>query len=172
MEQSQRSSGKATRVQLEDGTEVILNSASKLRFPFRFGNGPREVYLEGEGYFRIAPKGNSVFSIHAGQADIHARNGVCNINAYTPTSVTAQAVSGSMEMEAAGTSIPLGPGEAATAATGRQLTAARMQDQYSITWINGEHFFRDLPAMELKDLIARWFNTTLYIDSGDAEKNY
>lgn len=163
--------GQETRLQLEDGTEVVLNSASKLQFPFRFGHGPREVYLEGEGFFRIAPtRGNPPFVIHAGQADIRSAEGACNVNAYTPTCVSAQLISGSATVEAGGARIRLAPGEEATAATGRQLAPARMQDQYSLSWLSGQQRFRDMPATELRAVIARWFNTTLYIDTREAEK--
>ncbi|WP_423737368.1 FecR family protein [Chitinophaga caseinilytica] len=162
--------GQETRLQLEDGTAIVLNSASKIQFPFHFGSGIREVYLEGEGYFRIAPAGNRPFVVHAGQADIRTKAGICNINAYTPTNVSAQIVNGMMEMEAGGVKVPVSAGEEATAATGKTLTAARMQDQYSLSWLKGEQFFRDLPAADVRDVIARWFNTTLYIDSREAEK--
>ncbi|WP_298712780.1 FecR family protein [Chitinophaga sp.] len=163
--------GKESRVQLPDGTEVHLNSASKIIFPFRFGPGPREVYLEGEAYFRIRNGHGEAFIIHAGQADLTSRGaGICNVNAYTPTSVAAHIVNGPMEMSAFGSAIPLQGGQEATAATGRPLYPARMQSQHSLSWTTGEQLFRDLPAMELRNIIARWFNTTLYIDTEEAEK--
>ncbi|WP_341834621.1 FecR family protein [Chitinophaga pollutisoli] len=165
--------GKESRLQLPDGTEVHLNSASKIQFPFRFGSGPREVYLEGEAYFRIMKGNGKAFVIHAGQADITSESeGICNVNAYTPTSVSAHVVNGWMEMAAYGSVIPLHGGQEATAATDRPLSPARMQSGYSVSWTTGQQLFRDLPARELREIIARWFNTTLYIDTEEAEKNY
>lgn len=163
--------GKESRMQLPDGTEVHLNSVSKILFPFRFGPGPRVVYLEGEAYFRIRKGHGEAFLIHAGQADIKSAGpGICNVNAYTPTRVAAHVVNGSMEMTAFGSTVPLLGGQEATAATGRPLYPARTQSQYSLSWTMGEQLFRDLPATELRDIIARWFNTTLYIDTEEAEK--
>ncbi len=161
--------GKESTILLADGTEVILNSSSKLQFPFRFGTGPREVYLKGEGYFRIRSTNGPPFIIHAGQADIHITDAVCNINAYTSTKVIASLVSGEMEVRASGGLVTLQPGEEVTAATDSPLRLSHMQEQYTVTWINGEQYFNNLPATELRDMIARWFNTTLYIDTPEAE---
>ncbi|WP_109700328.1 FecR family protein [Chitinophaga deserti] len=162
--------GKESTILLSDGTEVILNSSSRLQFPFRFVPGQREVYLSGEGYFRIRSKEGSPFIIHAGQADIHAVDAICNINAYTSTKVIASLVSGDMEVRASGGPVSLQPGEEVTVATDTPLRLSRMQEQYTVSWIKGEQYFNNLPATELRDMIARWFNTTLYIDTPEAEK--
>lgn len=46
-------SGTKGRVILPDGTEVILNSQSKLSYPSRFSMDSREVKLDGEAYFDV-----------------------------------------------------------------------------------------------------------------------
>ena len=39
---------------LADGTRVMLNAETRLRFPEAFGDGERRVFLEGEAYFEVA----------------------------------------------------------------------------------------------------------------------
>lgn len=46
--------GKTLRVVLPDGSEVVINSGSKLIYPDRFGPDRRQVFLAGEGYATIA----------------------------------------------------------------------------------------------------------------------
>ena len=46
--------GKAYKLILSDGTEVILNAESKLEFPVRFTGNNRKVYLTGEAYFKVS----------------------------------------------------------------------------------------------------------------------
>src|SRR5690606_21483982 len=54
-------------VQLSDGTQVWLNSESKLKYPVKFQNGKtREVELVyGEAYFKVSPStGHNGSSFH------------------------------------------------------------------------------------------------------------
>jgi transmembrane sensor len=52
--------GQTSVHQLADGTEVTLNANSSLRVPrFGFGSDTREVYLEGEGEFKVTHKPNN-----------------------------------------------------------------------------------------------------------------
>ena len=46
--------GMTTSVELPDGTEVVLNSSSSLRYPSRFADDKREVKLVGEAFFSVA----------------------------------------------------------------------------------------------------------------------
>src|SRR5688572_3387647 len=45
--------GESYKILLSDGTEVWLNAATRLRFPSRFYGRQREVYVEGEAYFKV-----------------------------------------------------------------------------------------------------------------------
>ena len=49
--------GEKRQVTLPDGTLLVLNSCSQVRYPDRFVGDLREVELEGEGYFRVARNG-------------------------------------------------------------------------------------------------------------------
>jgi len=62
-------SGKIRAVRLPDSSEVWLNAASTIRYSPDLGKGhnaPREVYLEGEGYFDVAEDREHSFIVHAG----------------------------------------------------------------------------------------------------------
>src|SRR5690625_7710349 len=45
--------GEKVRVSFSDGTNVMVNSATTIRFPKRFQTDGREIYLDGEAYFEI-----------------------------------------------------------------------------------------------------------------------
>jgi transmembrane sensor len=53
-----------TRVTLGDGTRVVLNAGSRLRYD-DFGRGAREVELDGEGYFDVVHDEMRPFRVHA-----------------------------------------------------------------------------------------------------------
>lgn len=49
---------------LGDGTKVMLNAGSTVKFPDRFEEDIREVFLEGEAYFDVASNPDRPFLIH------------------------------------------------------------------------------------------------------------
>jgi len=62
-------SGRIQAIRLPDSSEVWLNAASTIRYSPDLGKGhdaPREVYLEGEGYFDVAEDPAHSFVVHAG----------------------------------------------------------------------------------------------------------
>lgn len=52
--------------QLEDGSEVMLSPQSQLRYPRQFRTDKREVYLTGEGFFKVAKNPRQPFYVFAG----------------------------------------------------------------------------------------------------------
>src|SRR5690606_3336068 len=57
--------GKKFEVALSDGTHVHLNAGSSLRYPVRFlSQEPRDVFLDGEAYFTVAPDAVRPFTVH------------------------------------------------------------------------------------------------------------
>jgi transmembrane sensor len=54
-----------TSVTLRDGTRIVLNAGSRLRYPDGFGVEARDVELEGEGYFEVAHDPSRPFRVHA-----------------------------------------------------------------------------------------------------------
>jgi ferric-dicitrate binding protein FerR (iron transport regulator) len=51
-------------VQLEDGSTVTIYPGSKLAFPKHFAPGKREVYLEGEAFFKVSKNPNRPFFVY------------------------------------------------------------------------------------------------------------
>jgi transmembrane sensor len=49
---------------LLDGTRITLNADSKLKYPARFGEESREVYLNGEAYFEVVHDAHKPFIVH------------------------------------------------------------------------------------------------------------
>lgn len=74
--------GKRSKVKLEDGTEVWLNSGSTLRFPARFTGSKREITLDGEMYVKVASDSTRPFVVHTGQFDVCVSGTEFNISAY------------------------------------------------------------------------------------------
>lgn len=54
------------QIVLDDGSMVVLNSGSELKYPKLFKGNTREVYLFGEAYFDIQHETSRPFLIHSG----------------------------------------------------------------------------------------------------------
>ncbi len=52
--------------QLSDGSEVMLSPQSQIRYPRQFDAHKREVYLTGEGFFKVARNPKQPFYVFAG----------------------------------------------------------------------------------------------------------
>lgn len=75
--------GKISKVTLTDGTVVWLNSGSVLKYGADFGKTTRTVYLEGEGFFDVAPgKKHIPFLVHTKNYIIRDIGTRFNLKAY------------------------------------------------------------------------------------------
>ena len=70
------------RIELEDGTKVWINSASRLRYPVVFSGNIREVYLEGEAYFEVQREGDRPFIVHSGEQKVTVLGTSFGISCY------------------------------------------------------------------------------------------
>jgi len=67
---------------LEDGTRVMLNRDSKIRYNKKFGTEAREISLRGEAWFDVARDTARPFLIDAGSAMVEVLGTSFNVNAY------------------------------------------------------------------------------------------
>ncbi len=74
--------GSKSRVQLPDGTVVLLNAGSKLTYNKDFGKELREVTLTGEGFFEVQKNKDKPFIIHTSSINIKVLGTVFNVKAY------------------------------------------------------------------------------------------
>jgi transmembrane sensor len=74
--------GSRTNLLLPDGTQVWLNSGSKLSYDKTYGNGIREVALSGEAYFDVVRNPAHPFVIHTSSIDIRVLGTAFNVKSF------------------------------------------------------------------------------------------
>lgn len=74
--------GRRSKVQLEDGTVVQLNAGSRLVYPSSFDKNKREVFLEGEAFFEVAPNAGAPFFVYTSNMETEVLGTSFNISAY------------------------------------------------------------------------------------------
>lgn len=75
--------GEKSQLILSDGTKVWVNAGSKLKFPDRFEDNAREVWLEGEAFFDVARDKNRPFFVRTSEINIKVHGTKFNVKAYS-----------------------------------------------------------------------------------------
>lgn len=79
--------GATSKFVLPDGTEVMLNSGSTLKYPLSFnGKANRKVNLNGEGFFKVRKDAEKPFLVSMSGMDIKVTGTVFNARAYNDES--------------------------------------------------------------------------------------
>lgn len=161
--------GRTQKVLLEDGTQVVLNSGSSLRFPVAFSpDKPREVSLEGEGFFKVSHDEARPFTVQAGQLDISVLGTSFNVTAYDgEDQKQVVLVEGSVMLKTEGSSesqqaVILKPGElgAYTPIT-NELQTRWVQTEVYTSWLGGELVFREVPFSVILHRLERFYDVTI-----------
>ena len=79
--------GSKSEIKLPDGSTVSLNAGSTLRYRANYGKYRRDVYLEGEGYFKVAQQTKKPFTVHTALAKIKDLGTEFNVRAYPDENV-------------------------------------------------------------------------------------
>lgn len=146
-------------VMLADGSRVVLNAGSTLRYPAHFTGATREVYLEGEGYFEVAKDPSKPFIVHAGQLKTKVLGTSFNINAYAGQSkMEVSVVTGKVQVEEtkSGRAVDLLPNEKVRyTVKDDQFAKIETADIKSdLVWNAGRLAFEDAP---LTDIVQQYY---------------
>jgi len=91
--------GSKSKIQLPDGSQVWLNSDSRLIYSETFSGDAREVQLCGEAYFDVAKDPLHPFVIHTNTIDVRVLGTTLNVRSYSNEKNTeAVLIHGSVEV--------------------------------------------------------------------------
>lgn len=150
--------GGTYKITLPDGTLVILNAESTLRFPSAFSGKHRAVELAGEGYFEVAKDSDHPFIVQTNGQHAQVLGTHFNINAYPDNqSVKTTLVEGSLKIVGRSSEIVLRPGEQSTLTAGR-IHVGKADVQDAVSWKEGYFSFNDEKIVDVMQKISRWYN--------------
>lgn len=152
------------KVTLEDGTEVWLNAASRLRYPETFGGKERRVELEGEAYFKVAKDQARPFYVVSGGQEVRVYGTEFNIHAYSDEpKVYTTLISGSIALRPAsstqGSELVLTPGHQAVFDKSTASASVHREDlDMVLGWRNGVFVFENQDMRQIMRTLSRWYN--------------
>ena len=157
---------------LPDGTKIYLNAGTTLRYPERFREGSREVYLIGEAYFEVARDSHRPFYVNIGNARVQVLGTAFNVSAYRDERTTEVALlNGKVRFDATDGKHVLSPGEIAALDKAQGITEVREGDVASIiAWKEGRFYFEDMRMEDLALKLSRWYGVDFAFDSEAARE--
>lgn len=164
--------GEKARVTFSDGTKVILNAAGSLRFPKEFHGAKREVYLDGEAYFKVAHDPEHLFIVHAQDAKVKVLGTEFNIRGWNEDSSVDIAVqegrvsvnSSSSERVQAVPEVILTQGQFTRVERGKNPTPAKdINIENYLLWTRGGLHFDNVPFEQVLRYIERKFDVQISV---------
>ncbi|KIO44442.1 hypothetical protein IE90_07740 [Sanguibacteroides justesenii] len=153
---------------LADGTSVILNSETRLRFPSFFTGNERKIFLSGEAYFTVARDEDRPFYVEILGGKIRVLGTRFNVKARVGQNAYATLISGKVEILSGSDSVILSPGELCEIAADDQILTVREADIVSVlAWKNGEFVFKNASLEQVMNELARWYDVEIAYDSSE-----
>lgn len=154
--------GKTQKVELDDGTEVWLNSNSTLEYSSSLGSGVRNVRLEGEAYFKVAHDASRPFVIDAGAVRARVLGTELNVRSYSGAEPHVTLVNGSVEVADTGDGavVRIEPGEDAALSGGRLSVRDVNVDDFTC-WRDGIVYFDHEQLRNILTELGSWYNVNV-----------
>lgn len=153
---------------MSDGTEVWLNSETRLRYPAVLNpTGDRMVYLEsGEAYFKVTKNKHAPFMVNMKGMQVEVLGTSFNINTFNQK-ISTTLVEGSIKLNRIGkAALYQAPGEQSNFDPLTQNITKSEVDVYPYTsWKDGWLVFNDNSLEEVLEQVGRWYDYNISFES-------
>ena len=151
-------------ITLEDGTEVYFNSETRFRYPVKFGERERKVFLVGEAYFKVKREADRPFIVEMGENRIEVLGTEFNARYYPEENKQMTTlVSGKVKfISKDDKSLVLAPGEQAVLTDEGVLSCETVDVTLYTAWKDGNFVFRKQRLEEVLNTMARWYDVDVF----------
>jgi transmembrane sensor len=160
-------------IKLPDGSTVLLNAESSLRFPLTFTGKGREVYLTGEAYFEVAKLNDAQhkripFRVITEEQHVEVLGTHFNINAYkNEDAIKTTLVEGSVKVTQAQTAngVLLVPGQQSAFVLNKNrqaaISIAKADINEVLAWKSGWFMFSNRNLKSIMQQLERWYDISV-----------
>jgi ferric-dicitrate binding protein FerR (iron transport regulator) len=170
--------GTRSALKLSDGTSVWLNSGSSIKYPDRFIDNDRTVFLKGEAYFEVESDPKKPFIVETSSLSVKATGTKFNVSGYASADeAEVTLVSGKVEVRMTDdkniiSSYKLDMDQHFSFNKVNGTTSIINENTYKyISWKDGKLVFRNEPLSQVVKKISQVFNIDIEI-KGDEIQNY
>jgi ferric-dicitrate binding protein FerR (iron transport regulator) len=156
--------GDRQQIRLSDGSTIVLDAGSTLKYPGMFDNDKREVFLNGEGYFEVVSNPQKPFIVHAGDALVQVLGTKFNVRAWQKyNKVQVTVVGGKVSLNSANgankDAVILTSGLSSMVFENGLPTQPQMIDiEKHLGWMHNEVIFDNTPLHIILFQLERWYD--------------
>lgn len=153
---------------LSDGTRVMLNSASDLKYPVLFNKKERRVFLSGEAYFEVAKDSTRPFYVVTDDVQVRVYGTSFDVNTHREKVVQAILVEGKIGIKPihSGAEQILHPGELARFDRKSGILEICPVDTRQYTaWTKGIFTFEDETLEDIMSTLSLWYDVDVFFQS-------
>lgn len=155
-------------VKLSDGSVVYLNSESKIKYPVCFVGNTRDVYLEGEAFFRVSKNKHKPFIVSVGDMKVQVLGTTFNINSYKENrAIATTLVEGKVKVSHMNKSLILKPNHQAILKD-NNLTLKEVDASREVSWRRGRFNFRNKDLEYVMVQIERWYDVDIFFEDTES----
>lgn len=165
--------GKRSKIDLIDGSFIIVNAGTRVIYPDRFIGNKREIYVDGEIYARIAHNKEKPFVVRTNNLSLQVLGTTFDISAYeSETSKSIVLVEGSVKV------IPHQPNVSdAILKPNQQYYIDKAESKITtvnpdnhISWTEGIYRFKKEPLKNILSRIAKYYGVAILCDLSSRDK--
>ena len=152
--------GEYQAIILPDGSKVLVNSASSLRYPTAFPGNERKIELTGEAYFEVVKNPSKPFRVICNDQMVEVLGTHFNINSYDDEpAIKTTLLEGKVKVTATSDNAVkiLLPGQQAVL-NASSFTVNPVDTEEAIAWTNGKFMFNNDNIVYIMREISRWYN--------------
>lgn len=163
------SRGVVSYLHLPDGTQVWLNSGSRLTYSNTFNKESRNVTLEGEAYFEVTKNPKKPFIVQGKEVAVKVLGTKFDVKSYTEdAAVVVTLLEGSVHLSdvknLSSSPLLLKPDERATfMKENNKLIVSKVNAKNACEWIHGNLIFDDEELGQIVKCLEREYNITIKV---------
>ena len=168
--------GQVLTVTLPDSSVVYLNSGSTLTYPKKFATDKREVYLEGQGWFKVYASKAYPFYVNISEGmSLYVYGTEFDVAAYPQeNNIEIYLASGNLNMllPIKDVECSIKPNQKLTYDTlNESIDVANMADGMGYDWKEGNLCFRHSDMAEILTTLSRRFDVSIDMENASADTN-
>ena len=153
------------KVRLADGTLVYLNSATRMKYPVKFDEKERKVYLSGEAYFEVAKDPERPFFVEMEGVEVRVYGTSFNVNTHQKGNIQTVLVKGSIGVKvlSSGMESMIRPGQMAEFKQGNTKVDVKDVNVAVYTdWKDGIFRFENQRLEDILAVLSNWYDMNVF----------